>query len=268
MTAAIDKIKKYSLTTNSLVNRFFIASLIILPLFIILSGTLLLNTFKHSQINAEEEQLQIQLYSLLSITEVEDNTPMLPEALAEPRFNQQSSGLYSFIYNNSDEELWRSPSALLIKSYFSENTNKLIANQRQFFQTYLSAEKFEANILQYDVEWLDDNDKAQLLRFIIVSDATPLMAELRSYQKRLWQWLGAMGFLLILAQLIIMRWGLKPLTRLSNQLHELHKHNIQSLDNNYPIEVQPVVNNFNNILRQEKQKKNNSVNDIVIPWLI
>ncbi|MFT6221806.1 MAG: two-component system sensor histidine kinase PhoQ, partial [Candidatus Endobugula sp.] len=68
----ITKINFY-LTQSSLLKRFFLASLIILPLFIILSGTLLLNTFHHSQLNAEEEKLQAQLYLLLGVTEVENS---------------------------------------------------------------------------------------------------------------------------------------------------------------------------------------------------
>lgn len=243
------------LLTHSLVSRFFFASLIILPLFIILSGTLLLNTFQHSQINAAEEKLQTQLYLLLSVTEIEAQQVILPDALTEPRFNQQGSGLYAFIYDDSGKELWRTPSALMLNLDFFKHGGNFTANNRVFTQIDTINRYSTLNHLSYDVEWINENNSTQLLRFIVMSDAAPLAAEINSYRKRLWQWLGTMGVLLILSQLVIMRWGLRPLKHLSKQLNQLQNNDIQQLDNNYPLEVQPVINNFNSILNQEKQQR-------------
>lgn len=245
----------YFITHNSLLNRFFIASLLILPLFIVLSGTLLSNTFKHSQIDAEKEKLQAQLYLLLSVTEIEAQQPILPDALTEPRLNQTHSGLYGFILDSDNQELWRSPSAELLPQPFVETRDDFQLNQRLFFpfsHRNMSSDFFG---LSYDTEWFTEENKAQSLRFFIMSDAAALNAELQSYRSRLWQWLGTMGIALILAQVLIMRWGLQPLKRLSQELKQLQKHDIDQLDSNYPTEIQPVINDFNGILVQEKQQR-------------
>ncbi|MFT5420983.1 MAG: two-component system sensor histidine kinase PhoQ [Candidatus Endobugula sp.] len=246
---------KHLFTSNSLFNRIFFASFIILPIFILLSGSLLLNTFQHSQMKAEQEKLQAQLYLLLGVTEIESGKPSLPNQLTEPRLNQQNSGLYAFIANNKHQELWRSASAELLPALLPRLNNSFTLNQRLFSQLSIADTDSQLNILSFDTEWIDENDNNQAFRFIIISDASPLIAEIKSYRSRLWQWLGSMGIALILAQAIIMLWGLRPLKHLSQQLHQLQKSTITQLDDNYPIEIQPVINNFNRILNQEKQQR-------------
>ncbi len=91
---------------NSLLGRFITASIVLLPVFIFTIGTVLIDTFEYSQLDAEEETLQAQLYGVLSVTELENNKISLPPVLTEPKFNQQLSGLYGFIYNTLDEEHW------------------------------------------------------------------------------------------------------------------------------------------------------------------
>jgi len=239
---------------NSLVGRFVFASLILLPLFIWLSGTLLSNAFEHSQIKAEKEKLQAQLYLLLSLTEVENKKIMLPEALTEPRFNQQGSGLYGFIYNHKGTELWRSPSAVLLSdSIYNSGLEFKIGNQNT--SSINTNDNQTLNRFSYDIEWVDEDDTLLPLRFVIANNNNALQAELKGYEKRLWQWLGLMGLLLIVAQMLIMRWGLKPLKHLSKQLNELQSNKIQKLSSDYPKEIQPVTENFNAILNHEKLQR-------------
>jgi two-component system sensor histidine kinase PhoQ len=253
-TSSIKKIGFY-FTQSSLLKRFFLASLIILPLFIILSGTLLLNTFHHSQLNAEEEKLQAQLYLLLGVTELEPSGPQLPDILTEPRLNQQGSGLYAFITDSNNTLLWRSTSTDLLPLSLLPTDITFRLNQRLFSQVALEKTNVLLNVLSYDSEWINNNGNVKRLRFIIVSDASTLIAELNSYRSRLWQWLGSMGIALILAQVFIMRWGLQPLKRLSAQLSQLQNSNITQLSDDYPVEIQPIINNFNDILVQEKQQR-------------
>lgn len=257
--------KHFSINRLSLLHRFFFASLFVLPLFIVLSGTTLLNTFEHSQLNAEQEKLQAQLYSLLSVTEVSDHGVILPEAFAEPRFNQTQSGLYALIIDDSQTELWRSQSALFLPDTILSQPTSFKLNQRFFSQKYLSSNNTTLNILSYDTEWIDINNKSHALRFIIMQDAAPFTAEINGYRSRLWQWLGFMGLGLILSQLLIMRWGLQPLKRLSNQLHQLQKNAITQISSNYPSEIQPIITNFNTIFSQEKQQRDryrNTMSDL------
>lgn len=239
---------------NSLLGRFIAASLILLPIFIFLIGTALIDTFKHSQLDAEKETLQAQLYGVLSVTEVENNKLSLPSVLTEPKFNQQQSGLYGFIYNSRGEELWRSVSAeLLTENLYQANNSFMLA--KTLFDTITIDESQQFNRYSYDIEWVNDDETITPLRIVIAQDGVALTTELKSYKKRLWQWLSIMTAVLIAIQLLIMFWGLRPLKRLSIQLKELHENRIESLDDNYPIEILPVTKNFNTILLHEKNQR-------------
>jgi two-component system sensor histidine kinase PhoQ len=239
---------------NSLLGRFIAASLVLLPIFIFLIGTALIDTFKHSQLDAEKETLQAQLYGVLSVTELENNKLSLPSILTEPKFNQQQSGLFGFIYNARGEELWRSVSAeLLTENLYQANNRFILA--KALFDTITIDESQQFNRYSYDIEWVNDDGSVTPLRIVIAQDTTALTTELKSYKKRLWQWLSIMAAVLIAIQLFIMFWGLRPLKRLSIQLKELHENTIESLDDDYPIEILPVTKNFNTILLHEKNQR-------------
>lgn len=240
--------------SHSLFTRFILASLILLPIFIFSIGSALINTLKYSQINAEKETLQAQLYGVLSVTEWEDNQLKLPAQLAEPRFNQQQSGLYGFIYNNKGSELWRSGSAELLTQSLYKPSDRF-SRAAIYFGEIIIEKTQKLNRYSYDVEWVSDDESTTPLRIVIAQDATVLATELTSYKKRLWQWLSIMTIVLIALQLLIMFWGLKPLRRLSGQLNDLHDNKIKSLSSDYPKEILPVTENFNTILLHEKNQR-------------
>jgi two-component system sensor histidine kinase PhoQ len=239
---------------NSLLGRFIAASLVLLPIFIFSIGTVLIDTFEHSQLDAEEKTLQAQMYGVLSVTELDNNKITLPSSLAEPKFNQQQSGLYGFIYNSQGEELWRSTSAqLLSEDLYPIDSNFILA--KTIFDTIAISQAQKFNRYSYDVEWVNDDNSTTPLRIVIANDATILTTELKSYKNRLWQWLSVMAIALIFTQLLIMFWGLRPLRRLSIQLKKLYENEIESLDDDYPEEILPVTKNFNIILLHEKNQR-------------
>ena len=247
---------------RSLVGRFFIASLFMLPLFIAISASLLLNSFYHSQINAEQEQLQSQLYLLLGLTEIRNKQLSMPPSLPEPRFNQQNSGLYALVFNAQGQEQWRSESAKLLPST-SPSNQTFIIDQLDFFSVRFG--ESELLTVTYDIEWIDDEDNIYPLRFVVMKDDSTIDAKTQAYRNRLFQWLGFMSVALIIIQALIMRWGLTPLKILSKQLNALKNHDIDSLSTNYPSEIQPVIDNLNNILEQEKKQREryrNSLTDL------
>lgn len=240
---------------NSLLGRFALASFLILPLFIIISGTLLLESFQYSQIKAEQESLQSKIYLLLSVSEVENNQLAFPGQLAEPRLNQANSGLYGFVFDQTGKELWRSASAQWLPEKFIKHFQPFILNQRIIGQQFNPENNNTFNTLSYDIEWIDDNNQSLPLRFVIANNSAALATEIKNYRSHLWKWLGVMGVGLIMAQILIMRWGLRPLKKLSRQLFALQHHKIDQLDSNYPVEIQPIISNFNHILQHEKQQR-------------
>ena len=96
----------------SIQNRLLVGFSFLLAVFLGLTGIVLDRAFRDSIAAGASEQLQLQLYVVLSAIDEENGEFFLLEDLREPRFSQLNSGLYSFVSSRNSGELWRSNSAL------------------------------------------------------------------------------------------------------------------------------------------------------------
>ena len=94
-------IKQYSLRS-----RLLTTATLVLFIFLSLMGLVLDRAFKGSTEQAVAERLLIQIYGLLSVTDLNEAELQLPEALQEPRFNYPGSGLYGLVYDEDGREIW------------------------------------------------------------------------------------------------------------------------------------------------------------------
>lgn len=246
---------------HSLASRFFIASLIILPALLVVFALSLDAAFRSSLLSGEEERLKTHSYLLLGEAFFFDDKLFMPESFREERFNQYDSGLYGIVFDDKGEEVWRSQSAELLElSRNSEldfqpgQTNFLAHNE-------LAEPLFE---FYYDVVFeLDEGDKN--LRFSVLHHQLEALAEQQTYRNQLWQSLSVIGILIIISQMIILRWGLKPLKKLAKDLVGVESGEAQSLTGNYPTEIQAVTDNLNQVLtseRQQRQRYRNTLDDL------
>ncbi len=96
----------------SLRNRLlFLASFILLLGFSLVAWNI--NSAYQAGLKASvEDKLQLQILTLISLAEQENNNLTLPQILPDPRFNQLSSGLYALALDGENHEIWRSQSAI------------------------------------------------------------------------------------------------------------------------------------------------------------
>lgn len=247
---------------RSLASRFFVASLIILPILLILFALSLAAAFRSSLISGEEERLNTHAYFLLSAANFIDQDLFLPRSLRDERFNQINSGLYGFIYNSAGHELWRSQSAQLLEI---EAPSSIIVNQGQtsFYTTEINDRAMFA--YSYDVVWELENNQEQFLRLLVLHDQAEAQAEQKAYRNQLWQSLSAIGVLILVSQMAILRWGLSPLKKLAKDLVSVESGEAKALEGNYPTEIQAVTENLNQVLaseRNQRQRYRNTLDDL------
>ena len=89
-----------------------LSATLVLLVFLSLMGAVLDQAFRRSAEQGVSERLLLHIYGLLAVTEQQEAGLVLPDALAEPRFNQMGSGLYGVVLEPGGRELWRSASAL------------------------------------------------------------------------------------------------------------------------------------------------------------
>lgn len=217
--------------------------------------------FQRSLSTAENNRLNSQMYLLLGSIDISDGQPSLPEQLGDPDFSRPGSGLYAWIYTKNGMQ-WQSPS-VLFDTPKSLNASDIQAGE-EHFQELLETPLGRTFSLSFDIEWaLSDGNLP--IRVTIWHDSSIWGAELRSYRQQLSQWLGMLGIIIILAQALIMRWGLQPLKRLKIDLDQLQEEQQGQLPGGYPAEIQPVTNSLNQVLanqQQQSERYKNTLNDL------
>lgn len=247
---------------GSLSTRLLLSSLLLLPLFCIVSGWMLDQAFSRSLLAAEKEKLKSQFYLLLSSVEWQDNAPVLPEQLAEPRFSTINSGLYARITNSAGERLWQSPSSLLL--HWPSLSEPAIRSGSEFFSPFSTA-RGNYFYYRYDIVWVDDNDREIPLRIGLLQDQSTFTVTRNHYRQLLWRWLTALSLILILTLWLLMRWGLQPLRRLASELEDIENGRKPRLSQSYPQEIQPVTRNLNQLLdseRRQQERYRNTLGDL------
>jgi len=258
------------LKLRSLASRLLLASALLLPLFLGLTGYALNLGFEDSLEAAEAEGLQSHVYLLLGAAELEGNTLSLPEAFAEPRFSQLNSGLLAEVRDQQGQQVWLSESGrLLVDELNTRQAKKPASNSplrsggTQFFSEKLADNPFF--IFNHDVSWETSEGQERVFRFTIFHEQSLFIAARSAYRAQLWRWLGAAAALLILMQWLILRWGLQPMKRLAAELKAIESGHHEQLEGEYPREVQQVTDNLNAVITREMQQREryrNSLSDL------
>jgi two-component system sensor histidine kinase PhoQ len=107
-------------------------------------------------------------------------------------------------------------------------------------------------ILRYGVSWELPGARLLPVTVSIYVDPQELTPELQAFRKGLWQSLGLAGLILVLAQVILLALGLRPLHRISEDISGIESGEIDRLEGSFPIELEPLQRNINHLLETEK----------------
>ncbi len=235
----------------SLQTRLLVAMSILLTIFLGLTGVVLDRAFRSSVEAGVAEQLRAQIYVLLSAVEEDNGQFYFLQDLREPRFTQLNSGLYGLVSNSELGEVLRTPSALEI-DYMNFVTMWQDVSRGDFYFSRAAAnDGNEYFVAAYGVVW---EGGAATYDFVVIESTSTYLAELSNFRTSLWSWLGGVAVLLLVLQVILMRWGLSPLRRLAVDLKLIESGNSAQLEENYPKELQAVTQNLNLLIQSERKQ--------------
>lgn len=236
----------------SLQTRLLTAVSVLLFVFLGLTGVVLDRAFRSSVEAGVAEQLQVQIYVLLSAVEEDNGQFYFLEDLREPRFSQLNSGLYALVSSPAQQELLRSPSAL------ERNLEDLIGRWaglgrgETYFSRETAADGEEYFIAAYGVVWENGEDQYD---FVVLESTGTYLAEVNNFRTSLWSWLGGVALLLLVLQVLLLRWGLSPLRRLAEDLKRIESGASEQLAEAYPRELRPVTENLNLLIKTERKQQ-------------
>ncbi|WP_051298721.1 ATP-binding protein [Marinobacterium litorale] len=241
-----------SLIPRSLKARLFWASVVLLPVVTLFAGAALQRAFHNSLKASEASQARLHVYLLLGEAELRDGQLWLPNSVQEPRFSQVQSGLYASVHARGGELLWRSPSAELLSEELLGRLAVSNLEPGQTLFTHLAGTGLF--VFQYPVVWEVEGGERHFLVSVLHTDAS-VEREMQAFATQLWGWLGGVYLLALVVQYLIMRWGLKPLDRLAEDLESIEQGQSEKLKGAYPLEVQAVTDNLNRLIESERRQR-------------
>lgn len=234
---------------RSLNARVTLGAALVLAVFVALSAFALERAFRDSARSSRQERLLAQVYLLMAAAEVDPQGKLtLANGPSEPRLDQPASGLYASIVDSSGRLVWRSRSTLSVDA---PSGPTLSAGERRFEESDAGGGFF---IESFGVTWATSGGSYPFT-FSVAEDLKPYREQLAVYRHSLWTWLGIMAALLLAAQWATLRWGLRPLRRVADELTRLEKGEQGQLAGDYPAEIRRLTDNLNTLLAHERARQ-------------
>lgn len=244
--------------TRSLIRRIWLASALLLPCTMLFSAFMLNRAYVNSLNSAEHEALFAQVYGLLALAEPDNTGLSLPRYLANPRFETPDSGLYARILDHQNRTIWASNSLLLTDIELpkitapqpGESLDRQFGLGRQNFRSLSFATIWEIHG--------DDN----FFNIEIIHNQRPKEREISAYRRNLGLWLGGLAVLLIMTQVVVTKWGLRPLRKLATDIGDIEHGKLSQLEGDYPLEITPVTESLNKLIQSENAQQNRYKNSL------
>ena len=249
---------------NSLKTRLLLAGLLLLAVFVGLTGLALEQAVYERSLSAEEDRLQGLVYGVLGAMDVGlRGVEVNLEELPEPSLQTPDSGLYAVLLDASGAERWRSP------SFLEEIPEQLTVRQPQVGKwqfDYLRAPRPLLTLL-FAVRWAGESISANAAQYaiVVIRDAQHFETQQNRFQQTLWLWLVVSAGLLMAVQFVVLRWGLMPLRRVVRQVREIESGDREKMSGNYPTELRSVVDSLNGLIAHEARQRSryrNALDDL------
>ncbi len=246
---------------RSLHGRLLIAASLVLVGFLGATGAALFKAFRDSAETAFRERLQGYVYALLAAADEDGGGRMqLPQELPDPHFSNLDSGYYAQVMGEEGNFRWRSPS---LAGEDRDFLRPQAPGQRQFHQQ--SAGHETLSVINLGISWEDFQGQDQEYTLAVAISTTALSREVEGFRTALWEWLGGLALMLLLAQGAILRWGLQPLRGVCDDLRRIEEGVANRLEGRYPQELEGLTSGLNALItssQASQQRYRNSLGDL------
>ncbi|MCG8668148.1 MAG: hypothetical protein MI867_01950, partial [Pseudomonadales bacterium] len=197
---------------------------------------------------AAQERLKLHIYTLLSVTQLDNEGIWVPEILYNQRFNQRDSGLWAAVFDQEQQVRWHSlsidtPAALpaLATKTGDWRYGKKITQGQLFFTA------------AYKIEWHDEEQHQ--FHFVVGEDATVIEQDIENFR-----WMLFMGFMVITCSLLagqafVLKLAFRPISHLETEIAAMDAGEKDKLSNDYPKELRGVTRNLNALIEKEYQQR-------------
>lgn len=231
-------------------SRLLLTTTLVLGISLTLAGLVLDRSVRLSTLSGAEEQLRLVIFSLMGAVETAGPSVRVPDPLPEPRLGQAESGLYAWVTDGSGQVRWRSPSVVT-----GDVVGPLSGNLQPGEFRFLDEPASQNGLLRlaYAVIWEDPQET--VLTFHVAADWTPFRATIQAFRRNLYAGIAVVTALFVLAQILAVRWGLRPLRTMAQEVREMEEGRRQRLSQAYPVELEGLAENLDRFVAHEERSR-------------
>ena len=234
----------------SLNKRILLSATLVLFIFIVGIALALDRAFHDSAQLGVQDRMLARLLMLMGDAEVDDNGKLeMPTNLLDTEFSRPDSNTYAFIVDHKKTIAWKSTSALN-KKY--PELLLLDKGVKEFSQVTINNEFYF--IYRFGVAWATETGGFPLT-FNVVTDTELFDAQIERYREDLWGWLSIMTVLLLITQMLVLRWGLQPMRQVSIELSAIESGKQENVKGIYPSELKLLTDSINSLINHERKQQ-------------
>lgn len=233
----------------SLAARSIWATGLILLLFLGSTGFALDHAYTESAVSALRNRMQSYIYAYMARFDVSRFGKLIPpDSLPDPDFARPGSGLFATV--TGPQQQWASPSTM----YLAPEMAGTLAPAQKQFRGPLDTAYGRVFVLSEGVAWVMPNGKELPLTFHVAEEEALYRGQLTVFRRTLFYWLAGIGLGLLLFQLVLLRWSLSPLRRMSGNLRQMEAGDREHLGSSYPAEVLPLAMGLDRFIEAERER--------------
>ncbi|MBS0194763.1 MAG: GHKL domain-containing protein [Proteobacteria bacterium] len=225
--------------------------------FLGLTGYALDQAFTQTATNSLRERLQGYASAYYAGSEISRKLEFQPPYIPpDPRFTQPGSGLYAAAVGPKIH--WTGASTLdrdlPLESGLAAGKVRLDGPLKVVDRAGGPSEyvyRFAMGVI-----WEDGHGKNRRdipFVFNVYENTATFDQQISIFRRALWRYLGAAGLLLLIVQVIAVRWSLLPLRRLQRDLQRVQRGHADRLSGAHPRELAPLANSINAFIVSERE---------------
>jgi two-component system sensor histidine kinase PhoQ len=236
--------------------------MVVLAVFMVLTAVALERAVVKRALVAEEDGLQLLIYSLLAAVDLDrggHGITVAAERLFEPGLVARNSGLYALIYDAQMNLVWRSRS---VTSEFPA-LDEIELGEWQF--ETMEHDSIPFFRLAFAIQWPDIDAELRRYDVVVWRNAQDYFEQLQRFRQTLWAWLIITTVLLLLIMYAVARWSLRPLQQIGLEVKAIEDRRQSGFEQSYPDEIAPLTENLNILLKREQfqqQRYRNAMDDL------
>jgi signal transduction histidine kinase len=236
---------------SSLARRLFLTAIAVTAIVLVGAGILLTTLYRSSVERSFDRRLNVYLKTIVADVAVSSSTALAePSALGEPLFEQPLSGWYWQIVRIGGGDPETRGSRSVPDGGLPGLSDPVEAEKHGgFSEGYMNGP--EGQRLRFVQRIVDLGDDGRYV-VAVAGDSYEIDDDTQDFKDVLYITLGALGFAFLLMVWFQVRFGLRPLKRLSVGLSAIRSGRAERLEGNFPKEVAPLAAEVNALLESNR----------------